>query len=83
MDEALLYGPECRVRSEDKNVMSVDVPTLTYTGATADDAAHDYPIPSSNFYTGELDTAMTELTTCLPDLLELARGKPATCWQMK
>lgn len=72
MDEALLYparSAEFEVGS--KNVMSVDVPTLTYTGATADDAAQ---VPYSFvFTTGELDTAVTELTTCLPDLLELAQ----------
>lgn len=71
MNEALLYparSAEFEVGS--KNVMSVDVPTLTYTGATADDAAQ---VPYSFvFTTGELDTAVTELTTCLPDLLELA-----------
>lgn len=71
MNEALLYparSAEFEVGS--KNVMSVDVPTLTYTGATADDAAQ---VPYSfAFTTGELDTAVTELTTCLPDLLELA-----------
>ena len=71
MNEALLYparSAEFEVGS--KNVMSVDVPTLTYTGATADDAAQ---VPYSFAFTiGELDTAVTELTTCLLDLLELA-----------
>lgn len=71
MSEALLYparSAEFEVGS--KNVMSVDVPTLQYTGATADDAAN---VPYSFVFTvGELDTAVTELTTCLPELLELA-----------
>ena len=61
MNEALLYparSAEFEVGS--KNVMSVDVPTLTYTGATADDAAQ---VPYSfAFTTGAAEAKRCRMT---------------------
>ena len=71
VNEALLYpARSAEFEVGRKNVMSVEVPSLKYTGNTADDAAS---IPYSFAFTAEeLDTAVTELTTLLPELLELA-----------
>ena len=71
MSEALMYpARSAQFEVGQKNVMSVDVPTLTYTGSTADDTTN---VPYAFTFTSpELDTAVMDLTTSLPELLELA-----------
>lgn len=71
MSEALLYPARSAVvEVGTKNVMSVDVPTIKYTGATTDDETR---VPYAfTFTSAELDNAVVNLTSYLPDLLELA-----------
>ena len=61
MSEALMYpARSAQFEVGQKNVMSVDVPTLT-------NGPYAFTFPSP-----ELDTAVMDLTTSLPELLELA-----------
>ena len=71
MSEALLYpARSAEFEVGTKNVMSVDVPTIKYTGATTDDETR---VPYAfTFTSAELDNAVVNLTSYLPDLLELA-----------
>ena len=71
MSEALLYpARSAEFEVGEKNVMSVDVPTITYTGATEDDTTE---IPYAFAFTSSyLDSSVMDLTKYLPELLELA-----------
>lgn len=71
MSEALLYPARAaKFEVGEKNVMSVDVPTIKYTGEAGSDTAN---IPYSfAFTTTALDNAVLALSDSLPDLLELA-----------
>lgn len=71
MSEALLYPARAaKFEVGEKNVMSVDVPTIKYTGDTGADTAN---IPYSfAFTTTALDNAVLALAKNLPELLELA-----------
>jgi len=67
--EALLYPARAAVYElGTHNVMSVDVPTIKYTGG---DASPSLPY-SFTFTSSALDSAVTELASILPQLLELA-----------
>ncbi len=69
VSEALLYpAREAKVEIGKRNIMSVDVPTITYIGS--DDAA-DLPY-SFAFTSSELDNAVLDLASLLPKLIELA-----------
>lgn len=71
MSEALLYpARSAQFEVGEKNVMSVDVPTIKYTGDKNGDTAN---IPYSfAFTTTALDNAVLALAKNLPELLELA-----------
>ena len=71
MSEALLYpARSAEFEVGEKNVMSVDVPTITYTGATEDDTTE---VPYAFAFTSSyLDSSVMDLTKYLPELLELA-----------
>lgn len=71
MSEALLYPARAaKFEVGEKNVMSVDVPTIKYTGEAGSDTAN---IPYAfAFTTTALDNAVLALSDSLPDLLELA-----------
>ena len=69
VSESLLYPARAAVYEiGEKNVMSVDVPTIRYTGSNA-----GTEIPYSFTFTSyELDAAVVELSDLLPQLIELA-----------
>ena len=71
MSEALLYpARSAEFEVGEKNVMSVDVPTITYTGATEEDTTE---VPYAFAFTSSyLDSSVMDLTKYLPELLELA-----------
>ena len=94
ISEALLYPARAAVYEVGmKNVMSVDVPTITFTGG---EEATEIPY-AFTFTSSSLDNAVVELSALLPKLLELAEvprccpscwnwprwKRPATCWRMK
>ncbi|MEG1160006.1 MAG: V-type ATP synthase subunit D, partial [Acidaminococcaceae bacterium] len=69
VSEALLYPARAAVYEVgERNVMSVDVPTIKYTGG---DDATDIPY-AFTFTSSALDNAVMELSELLPQLLELA-----------
>lgn len=69
VSEALLYPARAAVYEVgEHNVMSVDVPTIRYTGQ---DKATDIPY-AFTFTSSSLDNAVIELSELLPKLLELA-----------
>lgn len=69
VSEALLYPARAAVYEVgEHNVMSVDVPTIRYTGQ---DKATDIPY-AFTFTSSSLDNAVVELSELLPKLLELA-----------
>ena len=69
ISEALLYPARAAVYDvSDRNVMSVNVPTIRYTGS---DESTDIPY-SFTFTSSALDNAVMELSELLPKLLELA-----------
>lgn len=69
VSEALLYPARAAVFDVgERNVMSVDVPTFTFTGSTE---AADIPY-SFAFTESSLDSAVIELSHLMPKLLELA-----------
>lgn len=69
VSEALLYPARAAVYEiGEHNVMSVDVPTIRYTGQ---DKATDIPY-AFTFTSSSLDNAVVELSELLPKLLELA-----------
>ena len=69
VSESLLYPARAAVYEiGEKNVMSVDVPTIRYTGSNA-----GTEIPYAFTFTSyELDAAVVELSDLLPQLIELA-----------
>lgn len=69
VSESLLYPARAAVYEiGEKNVMSVDVPTIRYTGSNA-----GTEIPYAFAFTSyELDAAVVELSDLLPQLIELA-----------
>ncbi len=71
MSEALLYpARSAEFEVGEKNVMSVDVPTITYTGATEEETTE---VPYAFAFTSSyLDSSVMDLTKYLPELLELA-----------
>jgi len=70
VSEALLYPARAAVYEVgEHNVMSVDVPTIRYTGQQ--DKATDIPY-AFTFTSSSLDRAVVELSDLLPKLLELA-----------
>ena len=71
MSEALFYtARSAEFEVGEKNVMSVDVPTITYTGATEEDTTE---VPYAFAFTSShLDSSVMDLTKYLPELLELA-----------
>ena len=69
ISEALLYPARAAVYEVGmKNVMSVDVPTIKFTGG---DEATEIPY-AFTFTSSSLDNAVVELSSLLPKLLELA-----------
>ena len=69
VSEALLYpAREAKVKTGQRNIMSVNVPTIEYVGA--EDTA-DLPYGFA-FTSGELDGAVLDLAALLPLLIELA-----------
>jgi len=69
VSEALLYPARAAVYEVgERNVMSVDVPTIRYTGS---DEVTDIPY-AFTFTSSGLDHAVMELSSLLPKLLELA-----------
>ena len=69
ISEALLYPARAAVYDvSERNVMSVNVPTIRYTGS---DESTDIPY-SFTFTSSALDNAVMELSELLPKLLELA-----------
>jgi len=70
VSEALLYPARAAVYEiSEHNVMSVDVPTIRYTGKA--DEVTDIPY-AFTFTSSALDSAVVELSAVLPKLLELA-----------
>lgn len=70
VSEALLYPARAAVYEiGEHNVMSVDVPTIRYTGQ--DNKATNIPY-AFTFTSSSLDNAVVELSDLLPKLLELA-----------
>lgn len=77
MDTALLMPKqEVSLDVSFKNVMSVDIPVFDAKTRTPD-PADIYPY-SFAFTSGDLDSAVQELSDLLPDLLELAEKEKAT-----
>ena len=69
VSEALLYpARQAVVTTGTKNIMSVDVPTITYSGDTQ---SADLPYGFA-FTSSELDGAVLDLAAVLPALIELA-----------
>jgi len=69
VSEALLYpARQAVVTTGTKNIMSVDVPTITYSGETQ---SADLPYGFA-FTSSELDGAVLDLAAVLPALIELA-----------
>ena len=69
ISEALLYPARAAVYDvSERNVMSVNVPTIRYTGS---DESTDIPY-AFTFTSSALDNAVMELSELLPKLLELA-----------
>lgn len=72
MSEALLYPARAaKFEVGEKNVMSVDVPTIKYTGAQDNSDTANIPYAFA-FTTTALDNAVLGLAKNLPELLELA-----------
>lgn len=77
MEESLMMpkqGVELSVG--EKNIMSVDVPIFSFK-TTAEDDTNIYPYGYART-TGELDTAISDLSELFPDLLELAAKEKET-----
>ena len=71
MDEALMYPKQgVLLEVSSKNVMSVDVPVFTFE-TTAKDPTDIYPYGYANT-SGELDSAILDLASVFPAMLELA-----------
>lgn len=71
LDEALMYPKQgVSIEVGKKNVMSVDVPVFDFT-TTTDDISNIYPYGFANT-SGELDSAIENLSEIFPTLLKLA-----------
>ncbi|MDD4084913.1 MAG: V-type ATP synthase subunit D [Acholeplasmataceae bacterium] len=69
ISEALLYPARAAVyKVDERNVMSVDVPTIKYTG---EEETTEIPY-AFTFTSSALDSAVIDLSELLPKLLELA-----------
>lgn len=69
ISEALLYPARAAVyKVDERNVMSVDVPTIKYTG---EEETTEIPY-AFTFSSSALDSAVIDLSELLPKLLELA-----------
>lgn len=71
LDEALMYPKQgVSIEVSKKNVMSVDVPVFDFTTST-EDASNIYPYGFANT-SGELDSAIADLSSIFPIMLRLA-----------
>ncbi|MDF2676897.1 MAG: H(+)-transporting synthase, vacuolar type, subunit [Bacillota bacterium] len=71
LHEALMYPKQgVSIEVSNKNVMSVDVPVFDFK-TTTDDTANIYPYGFANT-SGELDSAISNLSEVFPTMLELA-----------
>ena len=71
LDEALMYPKQgVSIEVSKKNVMSVDVPVFDFTTST-DDTSNIYPYGFANT-SGELDSAIADLSSIFPIMLRLA-----------
>lgn len=71
LDEALMYPKQgVSINVGNKNIMSVDVPVFEFT-TTTDDVSNIYPYGFANT-SGELDSAISNLSEVFPVMLELA-----------
>ncbi len=77
MEEALMYPVQgVTLNVSKKNIMSVDVPVFSFTTKVADES-EIYPYGFANT-SGELDSAVYELSHIFPLLLELAAKEKET-----
>lgn len=71
LNEALMYPKQgVAIEVSKKNVMSVDVPVFDFT-TTTDDTSNIYPYGFANT-SGELDSAIENLSEIFPTMLKLA-----------
>lgn len=71
LDEALMYPKQgVSIEVGNKNIMSVDVPIFEFT-TTTDDTSNIYPYGFAST-SGELDSAIAELSDIFPIMLKLA-----------
>jgi len=71
LNEALMYPKQgVSIEVSNKNVMSVDVPVFNFK-TTTDDTANIYPYGFANT-SGELDSAIANLSEVFPTMLRLA-----------
>ncbi|MEZ4357722.1 MAG: V-type ATP synthase subunit D [Eubacteriales bacterium] len=76
MEEALMFpAREITVKAGKKNIMSIDVPRITFEEVSRSDAFLPYGFLSTS---GELDTSIVALKDALPNMLKLA-GIEKTC----
>mgnify|MGYP000794444692 FL=1 len=78
LEEAVAYPKESiSVEVGTKNIMSVNVPEMTFRRQLQDDEGSIFPYGFANT-SSELDDAITKLYTILPKLLELAEVEKST-----
>ena len=78
LEEAVAYPKESiSVEVGTKNIMSVNVPEMTFRRQLQDDEGSIFPYGYANT-SSELDDAITKLYTILPKLLELAEVEKST-----
>ena len=78
LEEAVAYPKESiSVEVGTKNIMSVNVPQMTFRRQLQDDEGSIFPYGFANT-SGELDDAISKLYTILPKLLELAEVEKST-----
>ncbi len=71
LDEALMYPKQgVSIEVGNKNIMSVDVPVFEFT-TTTDDTSNIYPYGFAST-SGELDSAIADLSDIFPTMLKLA-----------
>lgn len=71
LDEALMYPKQgVSIEVGNKNIMSVDVPVFEFT-TTTDDTSNIYPYGFAST-SGELDSAIADLSDIFPIMLKLA-----------
>lgn len=77
LEQALLYPKQSvELEMSYKNIMSVDVPVYTFK-TKSDDGAEIYPYGFAQT-SGELDDAISELSSVFHDMLELAQVEKTT-----